>query len=853
MSELQTDKAVWQVAGQSLQVMVPLLLVLAVVMWMFYRTNADVEQTVTRADEQYVLQLASQVLNAELRTLRDDVLYLSEHALLRHWLDAGGSSSLADLQADLRAFARHRKAYDQIRFIDDQGRERLRVNWDGGHSRVVPVDQLQNKSGRYYVEQALRLERGAIYHSPFDLNLENGVIEQPLKPMIRLATPVFDSKGEKRGFIMLNYLGQHLLDRLRQSSKKNGARIWLLNSEGYWLLGPDPAVEWAFMYPDRAAARFEHQYPDVWASMQRDPQRDQFENTKGLFTYARFTPVFSADRGEEHWFVVTHVPAAVLAANTAGRVRDLAWVFVVLMLLLVITSGVIAHNDIQRRRTMKKVGESEQRFRGLLNSAPDAIVIVAPSGFIELVNTQTENWFGYSREELVGQPVEILIPERYHGTHHSHRKAYKAAPQVRPMGAERDLYGRRKDGSEFPVEISLSPLQTDQGVLVTSIIRDVTARRQAEESERQVRARYKELVDNLPVGVYRNTPGPHGRFIEINPAVISMFEADSAEQMLGTSVSSLYCDPNDRNVFNEKIMSQGFVTGEELRLKTLRGTEFYAAITSVVKKDINGNIYFDGIVEDISERKQSELRIRQLNENLTIRSTELEAINHELEAFSYSVSHDLRAPLRAMDGFSRTLLDQYAEQIDERGRDRLNRIRAAAQRMALLIDDLLNLSRVSRSDIYLKRVDMTALANTVIKELQENEPGRQVQFIASPGLVVEADARLVKVLLSNLLGNAWKFTALRSEPIVEFGRSGESAVETYFIRDNGAGFDMAYAGKLFGAFQRLHDASEFPGTGIGLATAQRVINKHGGRIWAEGTVGQGATFYFTLKKGHGYD
>jgi len=299
--------------------------------------------------------------------------------------------------------------------------------------------------------------------------------------------------------------------------------------------------------------------------------------------------------------------------------------------------------------------------------------------------------------------------------------------------------------------------------------------------------------------------------------------------------------------FVHKVRQKGYIDNEEVPLVTLKGREFFASITAVIKKDSTGNTYFDGIIEDISERKEIERRIQQLNTALRDRAMVLESVNHELEAFSYSVSHDLRAPLRAVDGFSRILLDEYAGRLDDTGRDRLKRIRAAAQRMALLIDDLLKLSRITRSELKRGDIDLSLIATEVIDDLRKQEPSRAVQCIIQPGLIVWGDGRLLHIVLDNLLGNAWKFTGKRADARIEFGMEMQNDEPVYFVRDNGAGFDMAYAEKLFGAFQRLHGTEEFPGTGIGLATAQRIIHKHGGRIWAESKVEQGATFYFTLE------
>ena len=220
--------------------------------------------------------------------------------------------------------------------------------------------------------------------------------------------------------------------------------------------------------------------------------------------------------------------------------------------------------------------------------------------------------------------------------------------------------------------------------------------------------------------------------------------------------------------------------------------------------------------------------------------------NKELEAFSYSVSHDLRTPLRGIDGFSQALLEDHAEQLPEKGRDYLRRIRAAAQRMAELIDDLLRLSRVSRADFKRERVDLSAIVGSVVIELQRAQQGRVLAVKTERDVIASADPRLIRITFENLLGNAWKFTSKTADPVIEFGVREQAGERVFFVRDNGAGFDMKYAERLFGAFQRLHSDREFPGTGIGLATVQRIIHRHGGRIWVDAVVGKGAMFSFTL-------
>ena len=523
-------------------------------------------------------------------------------------------------------------------------------------------------------------------------------------------------------------------------------------------------------------------------------------------------------------------------------------VAVVVIGILAFSSWGYANKEMGRLEQEAKIRLSEARFRILLDSAPDAIVIADKGGRITMVNSQTENWFGYNRDQLIGEPVEILVPERFRQVHVSYRNHFAAHPGTRPMGANAELTGRRRDGTEFPVEISLSPSSIGDEVWVTAIVRDVTTRREIEAARLQAQTRLSDLVENLPVGVFRIMGNDISHFREVNPAMVDIFAAQSAGELMAQTLQTLFYEAKDWMIYQEHIKGKFRTHVLDLHFRKLDGSDFFGSLTIAAKR-VGDDVVLDGILEDITERRLQSEHIQTLNEHLANRSAELEVINRELESFSYSVSHDLRAPLRAMDGFSSTLLTDYGDKLDERGRDRLLRVRSAAQKMANLIDDLLNLSRVSRTELAWEEVDLSELARNTFAELQQANPQRQVTTDVAANLSASGDRRLLGIVLTNLLNNAWKFTTLKSPAVIEVGRDELEGEPVFFVRDNGAGFDMAYAGKLFGAFQRLHDAGEFPGTGIGLATVQRVIHKHGGRIWAESAVGAGATFYFTLKSG----
>jgi signal transduction histidine kinase len=275
--------------------------------------------------------------------------------------------------------------------------------------------------------------------------------------------------------------------------------------------------------------------------------------------------------------------------------------------------------------------------------------------------------------------------------------------------------------------------------------------------------------------------------------------------------------------------------------KLLEGTQ--RAVLNILE-DFEGE---KANVEQANEHLQKEIMERKrADEEIQRTNRELRAANKELEAFSYSVSHDLRTPLRSIDGFSQALLEDYADKLDATAQDHLQRVRRAAQRMATLIDDMLNLSRVTRCELRREKLDLSAMAKSIAGELQEAEPARRVGFVIADGLTAVGDPQLLRAALDNLLRNSWKYTSGHPTARIEFGRSEEHEKHPFIVRDDGAGFDPRYADRLFGAFQRLHTAKEFPGTGVGLATVQRIIHRHGGEIWAEGAVEKGATFYFTL-------
>jgi PAS domain S-box-containing protein len=394
-------------------------------------------------------------------------------------------------------------------------------------------------------------------------------------------------------------------------------------------------------------------------------------------------------------------------------------------------------------------------------------------------------------------------------------------------------------------EIAQAVVVRDGVLNLLVVCQDITERKRAEEALKKSEQKFAKIFHSVPAQIALTTLA-EGRCIDINETCLKIL-GYQREEVIGRTMLELgvWEERSDRERIVHKLEKQGFVRDLEIRFRSKDGTPFTGLFSAEIV-DFDDERYMLSMVNDISERKLMGEEIERLNTDLAARAAELEAANRELEAFNYSVAHDLRKPLTVVNGYCQAIMDLCGNSLDAQCTKYLRETYDGTLRMNRLIDALLSFSRMAHVEPHRESVDLSAMAKEVVEELQHSDPHRRVTVRIAEGIKVSGDPKLLRVVLDNLLGNAWKYTGKREEAVIEFGVAEIGGRPACFVRDNGTGFAMAEAEKLFEPFHRLAGADEFRGHGIGLATVERIIRRHGGQVWAEGEPGKGATFWFTL-------
>jgi PAS domain S-box-containing protein len=550
-------------------------------------------------------------------------------------------------------------------------------------------------------------------------------------------------------------------------------------------------------------------------------------------------------------------PQRLLAeARLRGRVEDEGWrvrkdgsrfwANAVITALLKEDGSLYGYAKVTRDLTERKqveetLRQTSQALGTMVETSPLAIIVTDPQGLVTLWNRAAETTFCWTAAEVIGKPNPIIPSDKRDEVRRVRQQIIEGGSLI-----ELETERVRKDGVRIAVSFSATALRNTEGQPygILAIIADITERRRAEEALRESEHRFRSTLDNMMEGC--QIIGNDWQYLYINHAA-ELHNRRPKEELMGKRYMDIWPGIEETEVF---VMIRRCL---EERIAHHMENKFVFPDGATGWFDLSIQPVPEGVFilsMDITERKRAEEEIHKLNDELEQRvierTAQLEAANKELEAFAYSVSHDLRAPLRAIDGFSRIVLEEYAKKLDAEGNRLLNIIRASTGKMDQLITDLLDLSRVSRNEMKFSRVDMTTLANSIYREVASPEIQQKFSFSVVPLPDAYCDPALVRQVWRNLISNAIKFTTPKDLRKIEIGGHSEEGMNIYFVKDSGVGFNPAYTHKLFGVFQRLHKSDEFEGTGVGLAIVQRIVHRHGGRVWAEGKVGEGATFYFSI-------
>lgn len=701
--------------------------------------EVETARKINENKEARIIEQQKVIIAATFGLIISDLMFLSkQHDLLEAIEGLSGEREL--MLEDYITLTRSKGIYDQIRFIDISGNEIMRVNYNDGKPYIIPDKELQSKSERYYFKEIIQVNAGEVYISVFDLNVENGKIERPYKPVIRFGTPVFDDAGEKRGVLILNYLGLNLIDSLGLVSANTVRNSILLNSDGFWLSGIEPEDEWGFMIDERSERKFSNTFPDAWKNISSS-ELGQFYDETGMFTYATIYPRLAGEKfsGSIYslfahspmlsskpydyaysWKIVSYIPPHILDASLAGLRRSYFLVYTLLLVLAGTVSWFFSLASVRRTQAEDELKDSEEKFRSIAELAEDAIILSDINGDIISWNNGARKMFGYNMEEVRNRSLTMIIPRRYRGNVLKRINQLKNTDMANIPESNFEYYCLRKEGREFPVELSISGWNTRKGRFYSGIIRDITKRKQVE------------------------------------------------DELLGA---------RDR----------------------------------------------------------------------------AEAANRAKSNFLDNMSHEIRTPMNAILGYAQILLRD--KKLNSYQLESVERIEISGKHLLVLINDILDLSKIEAGHMDLKLADFDL--NDTIKSVSTMfrfrcEQKKLVWQVLHPWEGrnhVHGDEGKLRQVLINLLGNAVKFTTSGGILLgISRDKPDEDGKGKYLFEviDTGVGIDADMTGKIFDPFSQGEEGFSKGGTGLGLAICRKHVELMGGKIGLESSVGKGSRFFFRI-------
>ncbi|HNG49194.1 MAG TPA: response regulator [Plasticicumulans sp.] len=849
-------------------VLLPLgLLMLGVAAYVGH-ARIDAMIAVERANTGIAVGVVSGRLNDELRVPVRHLQALAGELPVRSAITSAEPGA-AGLDAAFLSLMERNPNYDQVRWLDAGGRERVRLQREGGQVQRVASAALQDKSDRPYFREAIRLEAGEMYVSPLDLNIEHGRIEEPYKPMLRVATPVDDAEGVRRGLLIINVLAQPILDAAEGSLGSSGNPVTLLNADGYSLRSPEPEQDFGFMFG--RSERFATRHAGIWAQMANAPA-GQVEDAEGLWTWRRISLASTAGKmlsGTAPEFIaLTQVPAARLAQQRHEVWLAVGSITAALLLVHSLLSLALAFALAGRARAETgaalareqalaavRLHAAQTRYRSVVEGNINGLLVVGPDGRIDLVNPALARMFGYTVEDLRGRSIDELLPAAMRTRHVAEREHYMQVPSGRTMGSGRDLYAQRRDGSVFPVEVSLSPFFEDGVTWVQAIVSDITERKHSEALVRKMRDRLQLATDAAGIGVWEwdvvsNT-------LLWDDWMFRLYHLPEHERIavLPYQIWHDRCHPGDLERLEALLAAAVAGTDSfdtEFRIVLPSGELRWIRAASVVERDAAGRaLRLVGVNQDVTAQRVLETRLLDARDAA-------EAASRAKSDFLANMSHEIRTPMNAILGLCQLLLDG---ELNRRERDYLGKIYTSSRALLGILNDILDYSKIEAGALTLEVTDfnLDELLDTAadLFSVRTDEKGVELVFDVAPTVpeLLYGDPLRLGQVINNLIGNAVKFTERGIIHVrVDIASQGDNHLELRIaVRDTGIGMSGEQCTKLFEAFSQADSSTsrKYGGTGLGLAICRRLVALMGGDIRVDSTPGEGSTFTFTVRLGYG--
>lgn len=844
-----------------LLIFVPLCVAATAIAFAIYVADTNANRKALEQSELRIVRLEKNSLNKDFKMIIKELDHLATSPELQEFLaDPQAFHRKEHLQEYLLLLSIFTDLFDQVRYLDENGLEVVRVNYNNDRPAVVLEGQLQPKAGRYYFDAAIRLDEGEVYISPLDLNIENGQIEQPLKPMIRFARPVFDQSGQKRGVVVLNYFGARMLaNAVKVAAPDQLAQFMLLNSDGYWLKGVTPADEWGFMFDDRLDATFANRYSEAWQQISA-ADSGQLYTGAGLFTFDTLYPLEAGQQSSSevaaafapsaetrdatgyYWKIVSYIPQATLGGQRAGFIRNLATVYLALIALIAVFSYVLAKIMHTQQQTAQNLRRSEITYQRLVETINDGVWVLNTDAATNYANETMAAMLGYTVDELIDRPLfDFVAPDGQPVIANSIRNLQPGVVQ------QHDLKLHHKNGRDLWVLLKIGLLidENDQQTGILTTVTDITRRKEDEET---LRLQTRAIEANPNPIMILDAQAPEKPLIYVNSAFEHVTGYPAAE-VLGQNTRFLR--NGDETQWATQQLDVALSEGREytatLRNYRKNGDLFWNEIrVAPVYNDKGVLSHFVEVINDVTHRIQAEAEIRLAKEAA-------EAANKAKSEFLASMSHELRTPLTSVLGLSEVLQIQAYGELNDMQLRAIDTIAGSGQHLLNLINDILDLSKIEagKLDLFPESCDLADICQSSLQLTKgmAHQKQQRVEFSMNPMVItLTADGRRLKQMLVNLLSNAIKFTPEGGELGLEVTGNVDDELVYLAVWDKGIGIEPEDMARLFKPFTQLDSSLDrkHSGTGLGLSLVRQMAELHGGSIQLESVPNQGSRFTIIL-------